>query len=68
MSQLSCSANKLEVSNTSPGGLTALEHPSSTNVNPATGKNLSSHSQKSSVAEHEDFSEQPSGTNMYKVI
>jgi len=56
------------VSNTSPGGLPALEQPSSTNVNPATGKNLSSHSRESSGAKDEDFSDQPSGINMYKVI
>ena len=68
VSQLSRSTNKLEISNTTPRELTAPEHPSSTIVNPAEGKKLASHSQKSSGTEDKDFSDQPSGTNMYKLI
>jgi len=62
VSQLSRSTNKLEVSNTTPRELTVPEHPSSTIVNPAEGKKLASHSQKSSGTEDEDFSDQPSGS------
>ena len=68
VSQLSFSTNKLDVSSATPRELTAPEHPSSTIVNSAEGENLASHAQKSSVAEDEDFSDQPSGTNMYKLI
>jgi len=66
--QLSCGTSKLDLSNATLRELTASDLPSSTNINPAEGKELASHSQKSSGAEDEDFSDQPSGTNMYKLM
>jgi len=68
--QLSCGTNKLDLSNATPRDITAPEHPSSTNIDAAKGKELASHSRKSSGAEEEDFSDQPSGTtgNIYKLM